>query len=162
MALLDLAKYVAKYAPLVGAALPIPGGEIIGKIVANAFGGDPSNPDDILKKIEADTQAGIKLKSLELEHQEKLTQILFDDRKDARSREIQFIEKTGEKDYTQKNLAYFTTLGFFVILLILFLPIVDLNDQEKNLIMILIGMLASNCQTVINYYFGSSKHSDKE
>lgn len=64
-------KTAAKFAPLIGAALPVPGGAAIGSIIASVFGVD-DNPDAVLKALESDPQAGIKLREIELAHKERL------------------------------------------------------------------------------------------
>lgn len=162
MSLLDFGKSIAKYAPLLGAALPIPGGQILGQVIADTFQGDIKNPKDLLEKIAADKQANRKLQLIEANHQLEIEKLVFADRESAREREIKYIEKTGQKDYTLKNLAYITTIGFFTVLFILFLPVMDINDQEKNLIMVLLGMLASKWQTIIDFYFGASRDNNKK
>lgn len=73
----DIGHEVAKYAPLIGAALPIPGGEAIGAIVAAKFGAKPGDPADLLAKIQTDPQAAIKLKEIEANHDVALQQVLM-------------------------------------------------------------------------------------
>lgn len=60
----DLGKTVAKFAPLLGDLLPIPGAGIAGKLIASAFGVD-NTPDAIAQAIAADPDAGIKLATIE-------------------------------------------------------------------------------------------------
>lgn len=160
MNLHEFAKSVAQYAPLLGAALPIPGGQLLGQAIATAFGGDLNKPEDLLKKIQADPEASLKFLSVQENNKLEIEKLLFTDRQEARQRELDYIKVTGVKDYTLKNLAYITTAGFFAVLLILFMPALDLNDQEKNLIMVLLGMLASKWQTIIDYYFGASRNGN--
>lgn len=160
MGLSELGKKISQFAPLLGAALPIPGGAVFGHAIAALFGGDLSKPDDLIKRIEADKDAQLKLYQLQIENQLEIEKLIFSDKKDAREREIRFIEKTGKQDYTLKNLAYITTFGFFVALMTLFLPNLEVDEQEKNLIMVLLGMLASKWQTIIDYYFGTSKSNE--
>lgn len=59
----NLAKEVAKYAPLLGAALPIPGGAAIGAIISSVFGTDDN--DELIKIIQTDPNAAIKLREIE-------------------------------------------------------------------------------------------------
>jgi hypothetical protein len=56
-----LGQTVAKYAPLLGEIIPIPGARAVTQIIANEFGGSAENPDDLVKRITADPQAQIKL-----------------------------------------------------------------------------------------------------
>lgn len=67
----EVGKTAAKFAPLIGAALPVPGGAAIGSIIASVFGAE-DNPDAVLKAIEADPEAGIKLRRIELDHKVQL------------------------------------------------------------------------------------------
>lgn len=132
MNLHDFAKSVAQFAPLLGAALPIPGGQLLGQAIANTFGGDINNPDELLKRIQADPEANLKFLTLQENNKLEIEKLLFSDREGARQREIDYIKATGLKDFTLKNLAYIVTIGFFIVLLILFLPFVNLNEQEKT------------------------------
>lgn len=157
MNIAELARTVATYAPLLGAAIPVPGGEILGLAIANAFGGDVKKPDDLISKIQVDPEAAFKLLALQANNNSEIEKILFSDRQDARRREIEYIEKTGVKDYTLKNLSYITTAGFFAVLFMLFYPGIEINEQENHLVLVLLGMLASKWQTIIDYYFGSSQ-----
>jgi len=55
-------------------------------------------------------------------------------------------------------MAYLVTLGFFAALFLLFMPW-QLNGDEKNLLSMLVGMLASKWQTIIDFFFGSSRNT---
>jgi hypothetical protein len=160
MSLSELGKTVAKYAPLLGAVLPIPGGLAIGQAIAAVFGGDPQNTDDLIKRIEGDPDREIKLKEIEATKQTEITRLILADKQSARQREIDYIKATGKTDQTLKYLSFIVTFGFFIALFLLFLPALDVNEQEKNLILVLLGMLASKWQTIIDYYFGSSDKKD--
>jgi hypothetical protein len=160
MSLSDLGKTVAKYAPLLGAVLPIPGGVAIGQAIAAVFGGDPQNTDDLIKRIEGDPDREIKLKQIEATKETEITRLILADKQSARQREIDYIKATGKTDQTLKYLSFIVTFGFFIALFLLFLPALDVNEQEKNLILVLLGMLASKWQTIIDYYFGSSDKKD--
>jgi len=70
-----LARTVAKYAPMLGAALPIPGGAAIGSIIAAVFGAeDPAELEQIIAK---DPQSAIKLREIETKHRETLETLLM-------------------------------------------------------------------------------------
>ena len=151
-----LSNIVAQYAPLVGAVLPIPGGQAIGELIANIFGGNINNPDDLIERIKNDKDAGFKLAQLQLNHQAMIEKIFLEDKQNARQREVEYIKSTGKEDKTLKILAYITTIGFFVALFLLFYPQTQINDHERDLLAMLIGMLTSKWQTVIDYFFGAS------
>jgi hypothetical protein len=67
----EVGKTAAKFAPLIGAALPVPGGAAIGSIIASVFGVEDS-PDAVMKAMESDPEAAIKLRKIELDHKERL------------------------------------------------------------------------------------------
>lgn len=60
-----------------------------------------------------------------------------------------------------KNMAYLVTFGFFCALFLLFFPWA-LGGDEKNLLSMLVGMLASKWQTIIDFFFGSSRDTQGE
>ena len=71
----DVGKLIAQSAPLLGGALAGPAGATIGSLIAAKFGGDSHQPDALHHLIQADPQAALKLKELELEHQLALQQL---------------------------------------------------------------------------------------
>ncbi len=70
------------------------------------------------------------------------------DRVDARKYSSEY------KDFL-RHMAYVITLGFFAALALMFLPIV-VDNSEKELLSMLIGMLVSKWQTIIDFFYGSS------
>jgi hypothetical protein len=161
MTLADLGKIVVKYgAPLLGTALGGTGGGLIGKLIADYFGGDIKDIDDLINKISLDPDKEIKLKQIESNERIELERLITLDKQSARQRETEFIKATGTKDYTLKNLAYITVIGFFGVLFTLFMQHIDINETEKQLLAVLIGMLASKFQTIIDYYFGASRERE--
>ncbi|MBF0448706.1 MAG: hypothetical protein HQL67_10940 [Magnetococcales bacterium] len=71
----DLGQLAAKSAPLLGTMLGGPGGAALGSIIAAKFGGDPSKPDELLKLVQADPEAAIKLKQIEMDHKVSLEKL---------------------------------------------------------------------------------------
>ena len=146
---------VAKAAPILAGALGGPAAGLAVGLIANLFGADPKNTDDIIQKMSQDPNATIKLKELELQNIKELKaldsknfQMEVEDRKDAREKNNPF--------YCQfmKHMAYFITIGFFGALFLLFFPQVNLNSEEKQILSLLIGMLASKWQTIIDFFYG--------
>lgn len=159
----ELGKTVAKFAPLLGSVLPIPGGAVLGQAIAGVFGGDLKNTDDLIEKINNDPEAELKL--LDIQSRERLEierlaveRIRFanEDRASARNKELEHIRLTGKEDKTLKVLAYTVTLGFFVSIYLVFSQSSNLNESEKQMLSILLGMLAGKFQTIIDYFFGAS------
>lgn len=156
MSALELIKTVTNYAPVLGTALGGPLGGMIGALISSVFGGNQSDPKDLIEKINADPEAALKLKTLEYQHSQSLAQINaqnylteVDDRKDARKNSPEF------RNFL-RCMAYLVSLGFFGALFLLFFPQVQINADEKNLLAMLIGVLGSKWQTIIDFFYGSS------
>jgi len=71
-------KIVGLGAPLVGTALAGPAGGTVGAMVANLFGADPEDPEDVAAKIEADPQAVFKVRQMQLNHRERLEELALE------------------------------------------------------------------------------------
>lgn len=162
----NLSDIVSKAAPLIGTALGGPLGGVAATLVANAFGGSASNPDDLISKINADPEYISKLKQIEYSHGEQMAKYssmdyenYTKDTQSARNRELEYIKQTGHSDKVMVILAYVVTIGFFATLFILFSQYVDINAEESKVLGVLVGMLSSKWQTIIDYFFGSSKHT---
>lgn len=124
MTMPNLIDLISKSAPMLGTALGGPIGGIIGgaasvfvPLIAHVFGADPKNLDDIFEKVILDPEATIKLKQLELQHQELLAQINVqnyakevDDRSNARKFNVDLISSTQ-----QPMMLWFLTIMIFVV-----------------------------------------------
>jgi hypothetical protein len=74
----DVAKSIAQLGlPLLGAALPIPGGAAIGSALASAIGSSSANPSDILATLQSSADALAKAKQFEEQHREKLMEMAY-------------------------------------------------------------------------------------
>jgi hypothetical protein len=113
--------------------------------IAKALQG--ASPDQLaaIKKIDADFKT--RMAELEID----LERIVAGDRDSARKREIAL------GDHTPKILAAAITIGFFGILLWMFVHGVPKNGNEALLLML--GALQTAFTGVIAYYFGSSAGS---
>lgn len=156
--------------PALAAAL-LPGSPLVGvaaNFVASKLGGakiDPT-PDAVEKAIsdahDKDPNVLITLQQGDHEFQEYMTKLGFDnaekiaslanaDRADARAREI------AVKDKTPTILAYTVTVGFFGLLVCLFIFTVPKDSQP--IIYSMVGVLGTVWISVMTYYFGSSSGS---
>jgi len=165
----DVGKLIAQSAPLLGGALAGPAGATIGSLIATKFGGDNAHPDTLRTLINADPQAAIKLKELELEHQlalERLMiqseqteqQICADDRASARLREAE-VDKTPveQRDKTPARLAYLLTIGVLWALgCLLYFPV---PPQNHELLCVFLPTLLPVWIGAMAYYHGSSAGS---
>lgn len=64
--------------PLLGAALPVPGGAAMGTALASLIGSKSADPQDILTALSANADALQKAKQFELDNQKQLTQMAYD------------------------------------------------------------------------------------
>jgi len=157
--LADLGKTVARFAPLIGAVLPLPGASVIGNAIAAAFGGDINDPAELIKRIEGDPEAQIKLKQIESNERMTIDTLAIqrialsnEDRANARQREITL------KDTTPAFIAKVFIGGYMLLLLIiiLLLKFSTVNAfEEKILEMTLIG-LSNAIMLILAYYFGAT------
>ena len=156
----------SKILPLVGDAAPllasVLGSPLAGvgiSMLAKAFGVHSSNLDGLASALTGtpETAGAIaeKLQALELDNNEILLKLSsadyrteVEDRENARANAVIF------KDFI-RHMAYLVTFGFFAALFCMFIPL-TITPEEKNLLSMLVGMLASKWQTIIDFFFGSS------
>lgn len=154
---------VSKYAPLIGAVLPIPGASIIGNAIGALFGGSIEKPEELASKISADPDAEIKLKTIEANMEIQLhqiianqaisqTQSIVQDKINARNMQIE------TKSKTPNILAFLVTLGFFSLLG--FLCEGNIPQENVSVLNIMLGSLGGSFITIIAFYFGSSSSSE--
>ncbi len=151
----DVLNFVSKSAPLLGAVLGTPLASVAVSLLSQVFRVPTSDLDALAKTILNDPGAGAKLAEIEFKHQEALAQIAsqdyaheVDDRIDARKNGGQY------KDF-MRHMAYLVTLGFFGAFVMLFIPIV-FDGGQRELLSMLVGMLVSKWQTIIDFFYGSS------
>ena len=172
---IKLADVIKNYgAPLLGNVIGGPIGATIGGIVnlvANAFGGSSDNPDDLIRRIQGDPDAAIKLATLEsnnrLELQKLASQVQLatidaeqketisevQDRDSARKLEDEKIA-AGFKDPMYKIVGIVVLVGF--LLSIIALLSVDIDADVKDVLFYMLGTLQTAFLAVVFYYFGSS------
>jgi hypothetical protein len=165
----NLAKTVAKYAPLLSKVLPIPGGEIIGTIIASAFGLDPDD-QDLHEKIAKDPDAALKLIQLQNQHKEMLEKIQLQyfqsqlrDKESARQREVE-ISKIPElqRDRVPSQIAKIFILSYFLLAFFLLTTIYfgHINVNEVTLIKEMLKEQSLAVMLILAYYYGDkNKHS---
>jgi hypothetical protein len=181
----DVAGKISAQAPGVGALIGTIAGGPVGtavggaagkaiQVLAGLFGIDPAKatPEAVDAAIAADPQSLLKLKLAEMTHQEEMgrqqlesekmdhdqtkTELL--DVQNARQREIE-LAKSGNSNFTFYALGWIVTLSFFgAIVMIIFKPI-NIGSEMRDTLNMLLGYLAGNYNTVIAYFFGTSKGS---
>lgn len=153
---------IGAVAPLLGTAIGGPFGALAGTFIGKALGVDPAdssavetavasgNPDVLLKLKEADNAFRTHMADVGLSED----QLVFDDKANARAREIAL------RDYTPAVLAYGITIGFFGTLLFMLL-----NGKPSvggDALLVMLGSLGTAWAGVVAYYFGSSSGSARK
>lgn len=166
----DLKGIVTKAAPLIGNAIGGPAGGMVAGWIASELGEDvdPSDPVALANAINGDPNSLFKLKELEARNKEELQKIGLElfrsevaDKDSAREREKAYIAATGGRDYFLIVMAVMVTFGFFGILIgLLFLDIGKMSAAALSILNIMIGVLGTNFNNIIGYFFGSSKGSN--
>jgi len=157
----DLLPVVERVAPLLGSLLGSPLAGAAVALIAQKFNIDPSNLEEVRNLLTANPDAETKLKEIESDNKVALLHMAelpyvdsLLDKKDARS-----------YGYLYRNflrhMAYLVTVGFFGTVFLMCLPL-NISSAEKNILSMLVGMLASKWQTIIDFYYGSPTPTDKE
>jgi hypothetical protein len=151
----SLANVVKVASPLLASLFGTPVAGLAVSLLANCFGVGKDKVNDLANIILADPEHILKIKQLEIDHAESLAKIAssdysteVSDRINARSNAQLY------KDFL-RHMAYVVTLGFFLALGLLFLPI-NINANARELLFMLVGMLASKWQTIIDFFYGST------
>lgn len=170
MSLADLGKTVAKYAPLLGSVLPIPGGAAIGQAIAAAFGGNADDEQDLIKRINADPEAAVKLLDIQGRNKLELEKLAmqkayneqfldFQNVDSARKREIA-LAQSGQRDWFMPALAILIIIGFYGAILMIIE--VKQDPADNDILYMMLGILGTAFVSVVGYYFGSSASSRKK
>lgn len=153
-----IAGVVGSVAPILGKALLGNAGGVLVSLLGNIFGS--GSADSLAAAIANDPEAAIKLRTLENQHAEFLADI------DKQNFGIETADRQDARKYAEANrpflitMSFVVTAGFFGVLLMLFMPW-NISEEGKNLLSMLVGMLASKWQTIIDFFFGSSHSLEK-
>lgn len=155
--------------PLLGAALPIPGGAAIGSALAAAIGPDkdgdvPQTAQDLVKRLTIDAEARQRAIEFQAQHQERMTSMLLDhehrmrqtdiaDRDSARRANVE--GGTTNKLFWLSVLLVVAAIGCEAAVLFLGIP----ENANEFVVGRVLGLLDSIALTVLAYWFGSSSGS---
>lgn len=158
----DKAKQIlSAVAPYLGTAIGGPFGAMAGSILSTALGtpaGDAkaaeaallnASPETLLAVRKGEQDFTVRMEELGI----KREQLVFDDRANARAREIQV------RDNTPRILAYVLIGG---TMLVIVCTLMGWTRAESVTAGTLIGYLISECKAALQYYFGSSSGSEKK
>lgn len=172
MNLKELGVEIAKLGlPLLGAALPVPGGMAIGTALAAAIGADPEKPEEILAKLTTSPEALKAAQEFQARHEEKMLELTsgheehifqqeVEDRKSARDREVA-IASSGAPWFT-KNMT--SMMGALIVIstfvlcgVLAFTSDGELKPSQERVFIFILGAVIPLCTMVAQYYFGSSR-----
>lgn len=146
--------------PLLGGVVGGPGGASLGGMLARGLGLNTNSPTDILKAIQGDPEAFMKLKQVEADNEARLLELSLKDVADARSRQIEITKITGKSEKMIYVLATVICGGFFGLCALMMFKALPPGSTEA--VFLLFGALASGFVQVITYFFGSSASSGKK
>lgn len=152
----ELSHAVEKYSPML-VELITPFNPAVARIVtliAQACGGDPSDPADVAARVAADPDAEAKLKQIAAQEQENMYRSEVEDRESARGREIEKERLLGREDWMLDFIAIVVVIGFFGMCFVVAFQKMDQSDHD--ILYMLIGQLTAGFIMVVSYYFGSS------
>jgi hypothetical protein len=124
-------------------------------LLGQAFGVDPKDTNALASRIVDDPDAVVKIKKLEFEHAETLAKVCSQDYTTEVNDRIDARKNAGQYKDFMRHMAYLVTVGFFAALVMLLLPI-TVEANERELLSMLVGMLVSKWQTIIDFFYGSS------
>ena len=166
----DVKPWIAKVAPMLGAALGGPLGGAAGALVSSALGVKDASPDSIKAAIQNGTLTGDQLvglkaseqnfmlqcKQLDITSAEQLADLEFKDRDSARKREVD-----AHDSWTPRILAGIIVGGFLgCVYFVLSGRVKGLLDPGvATMIGTLIGYVSAKADQVYSYYFGSNAGS---
>jgi hypothetical protein len=139
---------VASAAPALGLALGGPAGAAVGSLVASAFGTD-AKPDAIAAAIQADPDAAIKLREIELRHAETLASIVTTDIQDAR------------KAHANSFMPALITVALAVMTVGAFatLTLTEIPAGSREAALLIVGQVIGAFASSVAYWIGSSRGS---
>jgi hypothetical protein len=150
-------EWLKQIAPTVATALGGPLAGMAVSAISKAIGVDEDKVQDMISsnKLNADQVAQLKLAEIELAKQAQelglnFEKLAVDDRKSAREMQA------TTRSWMPPILAGAVTIGFFVIMGLMFFNKVDSNNPA---ILMMLGSLGTAWTGIIAYYFGSSAGS---
>jgi hypothetical protein len=163
----DVGKLIKKSAPILGTVFTgnIPSAiSAAGALLADKFGGDPDNPNELYERLNNDPETLLKLKEIESENSIELrrlaiaeAEVYATDVRNARSREIQLTKIRGKTDRNLTLIAWAVIVGFLGLTGAL--TFTGVPEASTDVIYMLYGALATGFGGILNYYFGSSRGS---
>lgn len=143
-------------APILGGALGGPAGAAVGAMIANQFGVDDPTPGNIMAAIKADPDAAMKLREVELRHQERLIE-LENDRFRIETADVQSARNAHNHHWAPSALTMLLLTMYgaaFGALLFWAIP-----DANKDMVNFMLGQLSGMLSGCVVYWVGSTRAS---
>ena len=154
---------IGKTAPILGGLVGGSVGASVGTLISSVLGVD-NTPDAVIKELQSNPTAFLRLKEIETSHRQKLEELRIESMKlelqdiaSARNRQIESEKATGKKDYNLYVLAWFIVISYGFLIYTLLTTTIP--RDESGVLYMLLGTLATSFVGVIQYFFGSSAGS---
>jgi hypothetical protein len=167
----EIGEAIAKLGlPLIGAALPIPGGAAIGAALAAKIGSPSSDPGDLLTTLTQNADQLERAKEFEATHAETMLKLQIDAQTAQTSAAVQFAQvdeqdrasararQAAVKDWTPAGLAWLLVLASMAIALVLIMGWAPSTKdaQTAQLVGVVLGYVFSESKQAIAYFLGGS------
>jgi hypothetical protein len=152
----EVKSIVSKFSPILASAISTanPFAGMFISLIASVFGANENDSKDIVNKINSNENAYQKLKELELQHKDLLSNNYVEDKESARNREEKITEILKKRDYVMESIAVAVVIGYFAMCSITVFYSIPLADHD--MLNMLFGQLMGGFMMVLSYYFGSS------
>lgn len=171
MDLKSIGEAIAKLGlPLIGAALPIPGGAALGALLASKIGAPSSAPDDILATLTQSADAIEKAKEFETTHAETMLRLQIEQEQNASAAAVQFAQvdagdrdsarrrEAAVKDWTPAGLAWLLVIGSMCLAAVLIMGWAPTykDPEAAQIVGVVLGYVFSESKQAISYFLGGS------
>lgn len=143
-------------APILGGALGGPAGAAVGAMIANQFGIDTPTPANIMAAIKADPGAALKLRDVELRHQERLTEMEVD-RFRIETVDVQDARKAHQHHWMPSVITMLMCAMFGCIVGALFIWAIP--GENKDIVVYMAGQVSGLLASCVVYWVGSTRAS---
>lgn len=126
--------------------------------VARTVTGTSTN-DAALEALKADPSKLLEYQAALVAQATRFEELLYEDRKDARARDIKFLE-AGTRNYRADALVVVTVAVIFTIIgVVVFSE--DLNEFAKGALTTILGVFLNQLVSVFQFEFGTTRKSDE-
>lgn len=150
-----LGEKIAGFAPLLGAAVGGPAGGAIGSLVASAFGSE-NEPEAIMAAINANPEAALKLKTIELDNKTELQRIALETAK-AEIADKQNARK--ENKHSKMPAILSAVLSLVIVGIIYLLFYTPVPEESKDVLFVILGAVMKEWGGAMQYWFGTTRSS---